>query len=186
MIPLIYSYLAQAQLKVGGDPIDNLNSATGSSDFITGKLLPFIFGLLGALSVLYIIIGGMRFVLSGGSPDAVNRARNTILYALIGLVVSLLSFTIVNFVLSAVNPPETGTNPLFGPSGLLTQLAQWMVYAISIISVVMIIYGAFRYVISGGDSSATKSARDTILYAVVGLIVAISSQAIVTFVLKAI
>lgn len=54
---------------------------------------------------------------------------------------------------------------------------------IGAVSVIMIIYGGFRYVTSGGDSSAVTSAKNTILYAVVGLIVALLAYAIVGWVL---
>jgi hypothetical protein len=49
----------------------------------------------------------------------------------------------------------------------------------------MIIVGGLRYVTSGGDASSTKAARDTILYAVVGLVIAVMAFAIVNFVLGA-
>ncbi len=51
------------------------------------------------------------------------------------------------------------------------------------VSVIMIIIGGFRYVISGGDSSSTKAAKDTIMYAVIGLVIVIFAQVIVVFVL---
>lgn len=59
-----------------------------------------------------------------------------------------------------------------------------LLYAIGIISVIMIIIGGIRYATSGGDSSQTKSARDTIIYAVAGLVVAIMSFSLVNFVLS--
>lgn len=59
-----------------------------------------------------------------------------------------------------------------------------MIYAIGIISVIMIIIGGFRYVLSGGDSKNTTAAKDTILYAVIGLVVALLAYSIANFVLK--
>jgi len=55
---------------------------------------------------------------------------------------------------------------------------------LGMIAVIMIVIGGIRYATSGGDSSQTKAAKDTILYAVIGLIVAIMSYAIVNFVLE--
>jgi hypothetical protein len=78
----------------------------------------------------------------------------------------------------------TTSNPIFGPTGILTKVIQAFVYAAGIISVVVIIIGGFRYVVSGGDSGSTKGAKDSILYALVGLVVTIFAQAIVAFVLK--
>lgn len=55
--------------------------------------------ILGAVAVLMIIIGGVRYVVSGGDSSAVSGAKNTILYAVIGLVVAMLAFAIVNFII---------------------------------------------------------------------------------------
>lgn len=56
-------------------------------------------------------------------------------------------------------------------------------YIVGTIAVIMLIYGGFRYVTSGGDSGAISSAKNTILYAIVGLVIVAISQAIVWFVL---
>ncbi len=57
--------------------------------------------LIGAISVIMIIIGGIKYVLSNGDSNAVKSAKDTILYAVIGLVVALLAYAIVNFVLDS-------------------------------------------------------------------------------------
>ena len=54
---------------------------------------------IGIIAVIMIVIGGIRYVLSGGNGENTKAAQETILYAVIGLVVALLSFAIVNFVL---------------------------------------------------------------------------------------
>ena len=54
---------------------------------------------------------------------------------------------------------------------------------VGIVAVIMLIYGGFRYVTSGGDSGNIASAKNTILYAIVGLVIVAISQAIVQFVL---
>lgn len=68
-------------------------------------------------------------------------------------------------------------------SAILKNIINLLLMVIGIISVLMIIIGGFRYTTSGGDGGQTKSARDTIIYAVVGLVIAIMSFAIVNFVL---
>ena len=56
-------------------------------------------------------------------------------------------------------------------------------WIVGTVAVIMIIYGGFRYVTAGGDSGNVSSAKNTILYAVVGLVIVAISQAIVWFVL---
>jgi hypothetical protein len=56
--------------------------------------------LIGAASVIMIILGGIRYVVSGGDSTQITGAKNTIMYAVIGLVVALLAYAIVNFVVT--------------------------------------------------------------------------------------
>jgi len=67
-------------------------------------------------------------------------------------------------------------------SQLIRQVVSFLLFAIGILSVIMIIIGGIRYTISGGDAGATKSARDTILYSIIGLVVAFVAWGIVNFV----
>ncbi|MBX4197631.1 pilin [Candidatus Saccharibacteria bacterium] len=55
----------------------------------------------GVIAVIMIIVGGFRYITSGGNPESTKSARNTILYAIIGLVVVALAQIIVRFVLSS-------------------------------------------------------------------------------------
>lgn len=64
-----------------------------------GTIITFI---TGAISVLMIIIGGLRYTISAGDQGALTSAKNTILYAVVGLVVSIMAYAIVNFVLSNI------------------------------------------------------------------------------------
>jgi hypothetical protein len=75
------------------------------------------------------------------------------------------------------------TNTTGCTSGIFTNIVNILLYIIGAISVIMLIYGGIRYTISGGDSSAVTAAKNTILYAIVGLIVAVLAYAIVNFVL---
>ncbi len=58
-----------------------------------------------------------------------------------------------------------------------------MLFVIGVVAVIMLIVGGFRYIFSGGSSQNTQAAKDTILYAVIGIVVALLAYAIVNFVL---
>jgi hypothetical protein len=62
-------------------------------------VLQIVFGIAAVISVLFVVIGGFQFVLSQGSSENTNKARETIIYALVGLVISLSAESIVSFVL---------------------------------------------------------------------------------------
>lgn len=70
-----------------------------------------------------------------------------------------------------------------GLNDLIAQVINIFSIIVGVVAVIMIIYGGFRYITSGGDSSKVGDAKNTILYAIVGLIVVALSQFIVKFVL---
>jgi ABC-type Fe3+ transport system permease subunit len=68
---------------------------------IFSKITNVLLFIVGAVSVLMIIIGGLRYVLSGGDSAKVSGAKNTILYAIVGVIIAILAFAIINFVLGS-------------------------------------------------------------------------------------
>jgi hypothetical protein len=72
-----------------------------SGDGIFRTITNVLLFLIGAVSVIMLIIGGIRYTISGGDSSAVTAAKNTILYAIVGIVVAILAFAIVNFVLDS-------------------------------------------------------------------------------------
>jgi len=58
--------------------------------------------VLGAISVIMLIYGGIRYTISGGDSAQVTAAKNTILYAIIGVIVALMAYAIINFVLDSL------------------------------------------------------------------------------------
>lgn len=65
-------------------------------------ILNVIIGLLSLVCVVVIIIGGITYMTSSGETTKVTKGKNTILYGIIGLVICILAFAIVNFVIANV------------------------------------------------------------------------------------
>lgn len=94
---------ASAQL----DLESGINSAkgTGAPDNVTEddglikKVVNLLLWAIGIISVIMIIIGGIRYAISNGDSNQVTAAKNTIMYAVIGLVIAIFAYAIVNFVL---------------------------------------------------------------------------------------
>lgn len=65
-------------------------------------ILNVVFGVVGIVAVIMIIIGGVNYTMSQGDTQKIQKAKNTIMYGIIGLVIVLLAFAIVNFVLNGL------------------------------------------------------------------------------------
>jgi hypothetical protein len=69
------------------------------NDNTLANIVSAVFVLIGALAVFFLLVGAARYVSANGEPPKIAQAKNTILYAIVGLVVSSLGFTIVQFIL---------------------------------------------------------------------------------------
>lgn len=79
----------------GGDATAKINN-------IIHKIINLLSVIVGVVAVIMIIIGGFRYITSGGSDTGVTGAKNTILYAIVGLVIVALAQLIVRFVLKNI------------------------------------------------------------------------------------
>jgi hypothetical protein len=95
------------------DPTDGLPGSadcakgTGQSDNLAGDggvfqtVTNILLFIIGAVAVIMLVIGGIRYTISNGDANQVTSAKNTILYAIIGIVVAILAYAAVNFVITA-------------------------------------------------------------------------------------
>ncbi len=65
---------------------------------IINSISEAILYVVGTIAVLFIIIGGFQYITSAGNPDAIEKAKNTILYAVIGIIIALLAYAIVKYI----------------------------------------------------------------------------------------
>lgn len=88
------------------------------------------------------------------------------------------------------SPSTTGSGKSCAPGtegnlqGLINRIINIISVIVGVIAVIMIIFGGFRYITSGGNDSSVAAAKNTILYALIGLIIVALAQVIVKFVLQ--
>ncbi len=96
--------MASAALISPEDNPGQIAEATGGEGSIRRlvlRIINFFLGFLGIVAVIMVIYGGVTYVTAAGSDDAIGNAKKIILYSLIGIIVILLSFAIVNTILGA-------------------------------------------------------------------------------------
>ena len=100
---------SQGRASSGADSIRPDGTSTDLTGTIKGIISVAIFAV-GIISVVVIIIGGINYAMSQGDPGKVKKGKDTIMYGIIGLVVAILAFAIVNFALGAVGGSTNGVN----------------------------------------------------------------------------
>ncbi len=93
----ISHYLAQI---TKGD-VPSLPDPALDSNSVT-NVLQIVFGLAGGIALLIVAIAGLQYVLSQGDPQNTAKAKNTILYAFVGLLICIFAFSIVSFVIGDI------------------------------------------------------------------------------------
>lgn len=125
----------------------------------------------------------------GSNPSMIERGRKTILSAVIGLIIGLGSVAIVNMLFSGLfgGASETssgGINGIVNMTGeeLLANALNLTYFIAGIVAVIVIIVAGILYVTSSGDPAKVTKAKNTITYAVVGLVIILVAFTITGFV----
>lgn len=87
-----------AGLLEGANNIPNNVDANNAGDKVA-LILSIVFAIAGAVAFLMVTIAGFMMVISAGEPQKVAKARQTIVYSIVGLVICILAFSIVRFVI---------------------------------------------------------------------------------------
>lgn len=110
-LPVTPTFAEQCSSKVcSGSYPDSVKAACGCGNSSSKELpdvainiINIIIGISGIVAVVFIVIGGINYMTSTGDAGKVKKAKDTILYAVIGLVICALSFAIVNWAISTIN-----------------------------------------------------------------------------------
>ena len=78
---------------------DGVNDTTSDPQALVKQFVNIFLFAVGALSVIMLIWGGIRYTTSAGDSNKVQAAKNTVLYAIVGLVIAILAYAIVNMVI---------------------------------------------------------------------------------------
>ncbi len=73
-----------------------------ANDSTLNTVLNIVFGLTASIALLMIVIGGFRYITAHGNSTATSQAKDTILYAIIGLIITMVAYGIVTFVIRMV------------------------------------------------------------------------------------
>lgn len=191
-----YYYLTRTANKSGGCDLSFNVLGNGKTSDILLILLAVVDDLLviaGLVTVGYVIYAGIKYVTSQGSPEETAKAQSTLVNALLGLALALVAVAGVSFLGSHIGGSHgSGANtagldlsslPQTSGQSSTVNTILGIVFAVAgALALLFITIGGFRYVLSQGDPQATAKARNTILYAVIGLVVVVIARTLVAFV----
>jgi hypothetical protein len=133
------------------------------------------------VAFIFVIRGGFKYIMSQGNPEATSSARKTITSSIIGLVLLMMSSIIVSFFMNTLGPGADKANGLpevAANTSIIGNVLNIVYGVAALVSVIYIVLGGIKFTTSTGEPAKTASARNTIIYAVAGLVVVLSAYLI--------
>jgi hypothetical protein len=100
---LLASTPVRAQVQTGIGATATAANGAGDINAVISNAINVLLFIVGAAAVVMLIIGGIRYILSSGDQAAVAGAKNTILYAIVGIIVAVLAYAAVDYVFGTVS-----------------------------------------------------------------------------------
>lgn len=154
----------------------------GLTKFIWRIALNFIeigMNLVAYLAFFFVLYGGFQYLTSSGNPEQASKGRSTIFNALIGVVIAASAAAIVG----ELSKLTTSTATASGMS-LLTEILNLVYMVAAATAVVVIIIAGYGFTTGGDNPKSVETARNRILYAVIGLVIIGAAYAITNYVVE--
>jgi len=162
------------------------NPFGGVSDpkFVLERVFTALGTIIGILAIAMVLYSSFRMLISRGEPQTLGQAKTGLVYAIVGLVASIMSYAIVfalgNFIGLNNQAPGFG-NPLASTSmqDFITNIVVRFAQLIGTVALVMVVYSGFVYMTAAGNEEKTRKGKNGLLWSVVGFLTAILAYVII-------
>ncbi|MBI3332150.1 hypothetical protein HYZ99_04310 [Candidatus Peregrinibacteria bacterium] len=186
---IIYTAIGLVIVTVADIIVDFFSSlGTGAEDpGIRDRVLAVLdiaLSYLNLAAVIVIVTAGFYLILGFGSDSAKDKAKNMIIYTVVGLIVVVLAQVIVDLAISLGEGAGAGQAAENVRAKILDVLLTALSF-LNLIAVIAVIVAGFYLVLSGGNDEAKEKAKKIILYVIIGLLIVFFARVIVGFVTEA-
>ncbi len=153
---------------------------------IAANILTDITVVAAYLVLGYVIYGGYLYIMSSGEPAKIAAGKKTLVHAFIGLAIVMLAHIIINSIRIALGADFSAdcarTQCVNSASEMITSGIQWVIAMAGIVCAVFVVYGGVGYMTSAGDPGKLQNAKQSITYALIGLIIVALAEIITAFI----
>ena len=142
-----------------------------SIEDVLANIMKYLQGIAGTIAVIFIIIGGIMYMVSGGSKETTERAKKTLICAIAGLAIVLaapLFYTEIKAILG-------GGGAGLALKGLLTNILKLLLAIIGFLAIISMVVGAIWMLTAVGDEDRYELGKKTAGYSILGLVIALSA-----------
>lgn len=170
----------------GGEPgvVEFKNPLTfeTAEDVITA-VLNGLRGVIITLALVFLVIGAILYIASGGNEQRIETAKKAIFAAMIGLAIGIAAPSFLREIAEILdwgtgkNDPTLSAAPRI--AAILLNTLNFLLGIVGVLAIIVLVFGGIRYLTSRGDETAAEGAKKQILWAIVGIMIAIGSLIIV-------
>ena len=180
-----------------GDSSTNQKILENNIVIILANVLNDLAVLAAYLVLGFVIYGGYMYIFSSGDPGKIQNGKKTLTRAFIGLAIVILTNVILNAIRFAfLNNGQTwadcqfvdaslsmaGASECLEPTSVIENALQWFVGTSGVVALIFVVVGGVGYVTSAGDPGKLQKAKNTIIYALIGLVVVAVAELLVSFI----
>ena len=163
---IILSRIALAATADFGNPL-----SFDTIEKVLNNISTYLESIAGVIAVIFIVIGGIMYMLSGGNKDMMERGKKTVIYALAGLAIVVGASTFLTEIKAVIGGG--------GSSGGLVQIANrvlsLLLSIVGFLAIIAIVIGAIWMFTGAGDEDRYELGKKTVVYAIIGTAVSVGS-----------
>ena len=149
----------------------------------TGAILSALQGIIVTLALVFLVLGGVFYVISGGDEKRITTAKGAITAAMIGLAIGVAAPSFLKEIADVLDwggavPVEVTAAVSFG--SILRNVLNFLLSMVGILAIIMLVIGGLMYFAAAGDEKRADTAKAIVKYAIIGVAVSLAALVIVT------
>jgi hypothetical protein len=144
------------------------------------SLLKNLRSLIVVIAVIFMVIGGIMYMVSGGNENMVKRAKQTWTGAIVGLAIALAAPAFLNEIISILQAKDLGdTGSTITIKQIAVNVLNFLLSIVGVLGIISLVIGGGMYLTAYGDEKRIDSGKKMITYAIIGIIVALGALVVV-------
>lgn len=161
--------------QVSAESVTNPISANSFGDLFM-QAMRYVQGIAGTVAVVFIIIGGIMYMISAGSKEMAERAKKTLTYALVGIALVIAAPYFLSDMMLILNGGGGSGSKLLM---VATNVLRFLLSIVGILGIIGIVLGAIWMLTAAGDEARYKQGKQAVTYSIIGIAIAAASLVIV-------
>ncbi len=155
---------------------------TGDLGQVLGSVLSAMQGIIVVLGIIFIIIGALIYITSGGNESRMTLGKTAITAALIGLALGIAAPSFLKEIAGVLGWGAIDAAIVAAPtlSSLALKVLNFLLSIIGVLAIIMLVIGGLIYLTAAGDENKAETGKKIVTYAVVGVSVALAALVITT------